>query len=60
MPGPASVTLTLPAAARAAATDGLSGVEDEAEAVSTNLTAIVEPDFVSVVLGSGEMKRPRP
>src|SRR5262245_27302002 len=55
--GPASVALTLPAAASAAAV--LAAIGRPALSVSTNLTGIVDPRC-SVLLGSGEVNPPIP
>jgi hypothetical protein len=60
IPGPASVALTLPAAASDAATDALIGVVEEEETVSMNLTGIVEPAFTGPFAGSGDKNPPKP
>ena len=56
--GPASVALTSPAVASAAAV--LATIGWPALSVSTNLTGIADPDCRSVLLGSGGRNPPNP
>ena len=58
VPGPVSVTFTLPAAASAAAV--AAGMGCPLASKRRNFTGIDEPDFARVVFGSGDRKPPNP